>query len=133
MRSIASLAGEYTIDNRGTPGIKEELVIAQGLPSIAAKGLFEDACYTCSHCQTIVVQNRERTRPRGFCKKCSHVICDPCDAKYVASGHKCMPFNAVVDEFLNNIDRGDSAPVALALAEAHFDNAHFLISNPEDK
>jgi hypothetical protein len=104
LRTLASLEGEYTIDNRGTPGLNEEIVVAQGLPAKAARGLFEEACYTCSHCERVVVKNRERTRPRGYCKKCDHVICDECEAKYVASAHECVPYKAKVEEFLNALD-----------------------------
>lgn len=105
MRTLASLEGEYTIDNRGTDGLSEEVVIAVGLPAKAAKGLYEEACYTCSHCEKIVVKNRERTRPRGFCKKCNHVICDGCEAQYVASGHECKPYKAMVEEYLESVER----------------------------
>lgn len=104
MKSLKSLAGEYTIDNRGTPGLPDALLIAQGLPLAAGRGLFEEECYTCSHCERVVVTNRQRTRPRGYCKKCDHVICDGCEAKYVASAHECVPYKAQVEEFLNALD-----------------------------
>lgn len=105
MRTIASTEGEYTIDNRGTPGLAPELVVAQGLPVKAAHGLYEEAAYTCSHCERVVVKNRERTRPRGYCKKCHHVICDECEGRYVASAHQCMPYKAMVEEYLNALER----------------------------
>lgn len=105
MRSLQSLEGEFTMDNRTNPGVPDEIVVAQGLPVGAGRGLFEEACYTCSHCQAVVVKNRQRTRPRGFCKKCNHVICDACDGKYVASGHECKPFVAIVEEHLESVER----------------------------
>lgn len=108
MRSLASLEGEYTIDNRTNPGIADEIVIAQGLPPGSGQGLFEEACYTCSHCEAVVVRNRERTRPRGFCKKCNHVICDACEARYVASAHECRPFKAMVEELRNSLVKSGS-------------------------
>lgn len=109
MRSLASLEGEFTMDNRHNPGVPDEVVTAQGLPVGAGRGLFEEACYTCSHCQSVVVKNRERTRPRGYCKKCNHVICDGCDAAYVASGHVCKPWAAVVDEHLESVERAEQS------------------------
>lgn len=109
MRSLASLEGEYTVDNRGTDGLPDEVVVAQGLPPGSGKGLYEEACYTCSHCEAVVVKNRQRTRPRGFCKKCSHVICDGCEAIYVASAHECMPYKARVEEYLNALEHQNSA------------------------
>jgi hypothetical protein len=120
VRTIASTEGEYLIDNRGTPGVSEDLVIAQGLPAKAAHGLYEEACYTCSHCHRIVLKNRERTRPRGFCKKCNHVICDPCDQQYLNSGHQCIPFAAFAEEIVNAAAKGVADPVAAA--EFHFNS-----------
>lgn len=118
MRSLASLEGYMLIDNRNNEGVPDEIVVSQGLPLGAGRGLFEEACYTCSHCETNVVKNRERTRPRGYCKKCEHVICDACDAEYHASGHQCIPFKAFADEVRNAAARGDADPVAAA--ESHF-------------
>lgn len=40
--------------------------------------LFEADTSTCSHCQRVVVLNPDRTRERGFCRKCYHYICDQC-------------------------------------------------------
>lgn len=127
MRSLASLEGEYTIDNRCNAGLPEAIVVAQGLPVTAARGLYEEACYTCSHCEATVVKDRERTRPRGYCKKCDHIICDSCDANYAASGHVCMPFKAFAEEFRNNLTLGWSAPVAEQMAIQHFVNKQFVI------
>lgn len=93
------------MDNRCNPGVPDEVVVAQGLPPGAGTGLFEEAAYTCSHCETLVVKNRQRTRPRGFCKKCNHVICDACEVRYVASAHECRPFKAMVDEFRNSLEK----------------------------
>lgn len=105
MRTLASLEGEFMMDNRANPGVPDEIVVAQGLPPGAGRGLFEEACYTCSHCQKVVVKNRQRTRPRGFCKKCQHVICDGCEAQYVASGHECKPFKVLIEEHLESVER----------------------------
>lgn len=118
MRSLASLEGYVLIDNRNNDGVPDEIVVAQGLPLGAGRGIFEEACYTCSHCERQVVKNRERTRPRGFCAKCNHVICDECDARYHASGHKCIPFKAFAEEVRNAAARGAADPVAAA--EFHF-------------
>lgn len=118
MRSLKSLEGEYLIDNRVNPGVPDAVVVAQGLPAGAGRGVFEEACYTCSHCETVVVKNRERTRPRGFCPKCNHVLCDSCDAKYHASGHLCVPFKAFAEEVREAAARGAADPVAVA--EFHF-------------
>ena len=51
---------------------------------LSGGGLFEAATTTCSHCQRIVVLNPDRTRERGYCRKCVHYICDECVTKCVA-------------------------------------------------
>lgn len=118
MKSLQSLEGEFLMDNRVNPGVSDEIVVAQGLPPGAGRGVFETACYTCSHCETVVFKNDQRTRPRGFCKKCNHILCDECDAKYHASGHQCIPFKAFAEEVRNAAARGAADPVAVA--EYHF-------------
>lgn len=118
MRSLASLEGYVLIDNRNNPGVPDEIVLAQGLPAGAGTGIFEEACYTCSHCERQVVKNRARTRPRGFCTGCNKVICDECDTKYHASGHQCIPFKAFAEEVRNAAAKGIADPVAAA--EFHF-------------
>lgn len=120
MRTLASLEGVIEIDNRHNPGVPVELAVANGLPAGAARGRFEEVCYTCGHCERQVVKNRERTRPRGYCPKCQHVICDACDQRYHASGHQCIPFKAFAEEVRNAAARGAADPVAEA--EAYFQN-----------
>ena len=127
MKTLASLEGEYTIDNRNNEGLPPEIMIAQGLPATAGKGLFEEACYTCSHCEATIVKNRDRTRPRGYCEKCNHIICDNCDAEYVSSGHVCMPFKAFAEEYRNNLVLGWSAPIAEQMAKQHFINQSYFL------
>lgn len=114
MRSLASLEGVLLIDNRCNEGVPDELVVAQGLPPGAGRGIFEEACYTCSHCEAQVIKNRERTRPRGFCKGCNKVICDDCDEKRHGSGHQCVPFKAFCEEVRNAAEKGAADPVAAA-------------------
>lgn len=115
MRSLASLEGVLLIDNRNNEGVPDEVVVAQGLPVGAGRGVFEEACYTCSHCQVQVIKNRDRTRPRGFCKGCNKVICDACDVRYHASAHQCIPFNALADEVRNAAAKGAADPLGDAL------------------
>ena len=54
--------------------------------------MYESATITCVHCNTIVILNPQRTRPRGHCAKCDAYICDnPICHK------ECRPFNALLD------------------------------------
>jgi hypothetical protein len=43
--------------------------------------LFESATVTCAHCIRVVVLNPDRSRSRGYCRKCDHYVCDLCDGK----------------------------------------------------
>lgn len=120
MRSLASLESYLLIDNRNSQGVPDEVVVRQGMPAGSGKGLYETACYTCSHCEADVIKNPSRTRPRGFCLGCNHVICDACDAAYHASAHKCVPFKAFAEEMRNAAEKGDSDPYKAA--EFHFNS-----------
>jgi hypothetical protein len=52
--------------------------------------LIERPTFTCHHCHRVVVMNPDRTRPREYCGKCDHYICDGCGAIKKASG-ECVP------------------------------------------
>ena len=114
MRTLASLAGYLMIDNRCNEGVPDEIMVAHGFPVGSGRGLFEEDVYTCSHCEVNVMKNRERTRPRGYCKGCEHVICDACDAKRHNSAHQCIPFKAFCEEIRNAAEMGAADPVAVA-------------------
>lgn len=96
MKRIQDLEGEVVIDHRNSPGVSGELMIAQGLPPEAGRGLYEGATYTCGHCQRIVFVNSLRTRERHVCRGCMHVICDPCAAEK-ARTLECVPFEKKVE------------------------------------
>lgn len=87
------------IDNRVSVGVPDELMMAGGLPAGSGRGLFEAATYTCNHCGGVVVKNPDRQRPRGYCRKCDHMICDGCEATR-ARTFGCRPMQQVIDEVL---------------------------------
>ena len=39
-------------------------------------GIEEAAIYTCPHCNKMIFKNPNRVRPRGYCAKCDHTVCD---------------------------------------------------------
>lgn len=45
-------------------------------PQMARLGIDEMPCFTCPHCSYVVIMNAKRTRPRGYCAKCDHWVCD---------------------------------------------------------
>lgn len=97
MSSLRSHEGYLMIDQRNSPGMTEEQAVAAGLPPQAAKGLFESASYTCSHCNSIVVIEPKRTRERAYCRGCDQRICDGCGF-IRAQDMKCRSFKALIDE-----------------------------------
>lgn len=90
------------IDNRASGG---ELI---ELPTI-----------TCAHCNTVVVMNVQRTRPRGYCRKCDAYVCDKagCNAE-------CNPMAQSVDLALSNPDSNQPFLLRGAAGEILFD-PHF--------
>ena len=105
-RSLRSLEGYALIDHTQSPGVPDAIVVAQGLPAGAGRGKFESASFTCSHCEAIVVLNPDRSRARGYCRKCDHYVCDGCEAARVLSGGECYPYKAKVKDALEDIDKG---------------------------
>ena len=106
MISKRSQEGWLMIDHRASPGLTEADAVAAGLkPKLLAEGaLYESATYTCRHCQRIVIMNPERTRERGFCRKCDAYICDECTA--ALSVGECIPFEKIADDVLNAAAKG---------------------------
>ena len=104
-RSKRSHEGYLLIDHSNSPGLSEEMVYTgSGLPRSDAKlpkgsgtGKFEAATFSCGHCPNVVVVHPLRNRPRGYCKKCDHYICDACNAK-MALDKVCKTYKQQMDE-----------------------------------
>lgn len=94
MSSKRRQEGYLLIDHRNAPGVPRNPAFeAKGFVATAPAGqVFESATVTCSHCQVIVVLNPNRQRPRGYCAKCDHYVCDAplCNTD-------CRPFKALAD------------------------------------
>jgi hypothetical protein len=99
--------GELIIDHRDSPGISHEEAarVGRGIIPVPGGTRFHSATYNCSHCEALVVLNPKRTRPRHYCAKCDSDICDLCEAERVRTG-KCRPFKQVIDEFIDQIEKG---------------------------
>lgn len=89
MRWLRAKEGYLHIDHRASPGTKE----------IPGGSQFESATATCAHCNTVVILNPNRSRPRGYCRKCDDYICDQCQAG------DCYSFNQRLDDKLKQIYR----------------------------
>jgi hypothetical protein len=85
--------GLLIIDNRESPGVGAELAVPAGAPLVKPGQMFQSATVTCSHCNRVVVLNPMRTRPRGYCARCDHYVCDSPECN-----RECVPFQKVLDE-----------------------------------
>lgn len=103
--SKRSREGYLQIDHRGAEGGLSHLDTQASPGAIPVRqGMnFESATITCHHCQRVVILNPDRSRPRGYCPKCDHYVCDQCETVRVASGGTCRPYKQVIDEYLNTI------------------------------
>ena len=88
MSSLRRHEGYLLIDHRVSPGVP-----AGPDPALVGAGrLFESATITCSHCQAVVILNPDRSRPRHYCAKCDHYVCDKPECVLV-----CDPMQARMD------------------------------------
>lgn len=104
MTSLRSHEGWMYIDNRNNPGVDDATMVRMGYEPGAGRGLYESATYTCNHCNAVVVIEPKRTRERGFCRKCSHKICDAC-ATIMAQTFECKTMAQVIDETLESVEK----------------------------
>lgn len=114
MRSHRAAEGAILLDHRNNEGVPDEIMVAQGLPAGAGRGLFEAATYNCSHCQFTVVINPLRNRDRAYCAKCDHLICDECGARK-AAGADCVPWKKVVDDALEAATQAQQRSIILSV------------------
>jgi hypothetical protein len=93
LKSLKRAEGWLLIDHTASPGIPAEIARRIGLdPKLVGEGKrLEAATLSCKHCGGAWVKNPRRTRPREYCRKCDHYICDGC--AYLASQpnyiHQC--------------------------------------------
>lgn len=101
MKSKKSQEGYLLIDHRNSPGLPIGFGNIPGLPNlpIQAQGgkIIELGIATCSHCNTEIILNPDRVRPRGHCVKCHHYICDKpgCNVE-------CVPLKKIADEVMES-------------------------------
>lgn len=103
MLSKRSQEGYLLIDNRHAPAVSLAAARASGKEVVGAgvNGVFESALITCAHCHRTVVLNPQRDRPRGYCRRCDHYVCDSpgCNAG-------CLPMKTILDVAQEAAHRG---------------------------
>lgn len=95
MKTKRSQEGYLLIDNRASPGITQDFIQQSGMevPFAPEGSTYESATITCSHCNVIVILRPDRTRPRGYCAKCDHYVCDKPSCSV-----ECIPLSKVLDD-----------------------------------
>ena len=95
--SLAHGSGYLQIDHRASPGLRpEDVAHVPGMVAVGEGKNFEADIQMCTHCQRGVLLNQDRVRPRGYCPKCDHYICDTCEIARVVTG-ECMPVKKQLD------------------------------------
>lgn len=92
--SLSRQGGTLIIDHSNSPGIPPEMAAEwefRGIPVAPAGVRLEMDTHTCSHCQSVVLRNPLRKRPREVCRRCMHVVCDRCVTF-------CEPFKKIADQ-----------------------------------
>lgn len=86
--------GYLLIDNLYSPGVSAEFIHKSGIdaPIVGADTKWESATVTCCHCNTVVILNPDRKRPRGYCAKCDAYCCDRPECAI-----DCRPFEKLID------------------------------------
>jgi hypothetical protein len=94
-RSLKDGSGYLIIDHRDSPGIDISEVpdrILLNTPIVGAGEVYERDIQFCAHCGCQVILNPLRERPRGYCAKCDHYICDN-----PICNKECIPLKKVLD------------------------------------
>lgn len=100
-RSLGHGGGYLTIDHRDSPGLTPaDVAHVPGAIAVPGGQQFESDAFVCCHCQTVVVKNPGRTRPRGYCAKCDHVICDN-----PICNRECRPIAQIFDRLQDHAER----------------------------
>ena len=102
--SKRSHEGVILVDHNFSPGLTDETIYRTNtftnakMPIGSGRGMLEMATFTCSHCPNVVYIHPLRNRPRGYCKKCDHYICDSCNAKKAMDGGLCKTYKQQLDQ-----------------------------------
>jgi hypothetical protein len=87
--SKRSLEGYVEVDHSNSPGITAEQAASVGSKLVVPSGsVFKSPTMMCSKCQYQIILNPDRSRSRGYCRKCDHDVCDRCSLM-LKLGHGC--------------------------------------------
>lgn len=102
--SLKDGSGYLIIDHTDSPGLRPEDIPARlktTTPVVGAGQKYEVDIQFCAHCGSQIILNPKRTRPREFCVKCNHYVCDnPICIK------ECAPLKKLLDKAETSLVRG---------------------------
>lgn len=100
MFSKRGLEGYLEIDHRDSPGItpEEAARAGRGTVPVAAGSRLQLAVTICPYCETTIVRNPNRERPRAYDPKTDRYICDRCDFLRKLNG-ELKPMKQIIDEW----------------------------------
>jgi ribosomal protein S27AE len=109
--SLKDGSGYLIIDHTDSPGIRESDIPARlrdSTPIVPAGKKFEADIQFCAHCGSQVILNPNRTRPREYCPKCNHYICDnPICIK------TCSPIKKLFDHVDSHLSKSEEPLIQL--------------------
>lgn len=114
--SLKDRSGYLIIDHSESPGIKPEDVPPQlrnSTPIVGAGEVFERDIQFCSHCGSQVVLNPLRERPRSYCAKCDHYICDN-----PICNKECQPLAKLLERVDNLNQQGKDSSQLILLTDS---------------
>jgi hypothetical protein len=110
MPSLKRHEGYLEIDHRFSPGISDDDAVKLGyMPGELSEGThFEAATLSCKHCGSAWYKNPRRVRPRGYCRKCDHYICDTCETESLHADYVHRSREEILDAAMTSASRGQS-------------------------
>lgn len=107
MAGIRDREGYLEIDHRESPGISRELAakVGRGTIPVEAGKRLQAATLHCVFCESMLIRNPDRERPRAYCPKYDAYMCDRCDLLR-KNGHDLKPAKQVLDEVMTALALG---------------------------
>lgn len=113
--SKRSTEGYLLIDHTDSPGISAEQAASVRSEVVVPKGKkLETPTYNCSHCERLVIMRPDRSKIRGYCRKCDRYLCDDCTLVAKVTG-ECSSFKRFTDRYLDSAAKGANALAQLEL------------------
>jgi hypothetical protein len=119
MFSKRELEGYLCIDCTDSPGIAPQTAALgpRGTVPVASGHKFQSPTFNCSHCERMVILRPDRSRVRGYCRKCDRDLCDDCSLVAKVTG-ECSPFRKFIDDYMDAAAKGADRLAQLAFQQA---------------